>query len=122
MKVIVLGYTDDPLKYSNMAFTQLLEKRHEVVGVNPNKTSELVAGSLAEALVMLARVDVITVYVNSKISSKIAEEIISVEPRKVIFNPGAENPELVKKLQDKGIKTEDSCTLVLLRTGQFNAY
>lgn len=122
MKVVVLGYTDDPSRYSNMAFELLLDKKFEVIGVNPKKKGPLVCSTLNEAEVMLHRVDVVTVYVNSGISTKLKEEIISLEPRKVIFNPGAENEALALELQDKGIKTENACSLVLLRTGQFNAY
>ena len=121
MKVVVLGYTDDPSKYSNIAFLLLLSKKFEVVGVNPRTKGPLICSTLEEAEVMLQRVDVITVYVNSGISTKLKEDIISLEPRKVIFNPGAENDTLALELQDKGIKTENACSLVLLKTGQFNA-
>jgi predicted CoA-binding protein len=61
----------------------------------------------------------ITLYVGPDISSMLAGEIILAKPVRVIFNPGAENPELASLLQEAGIVTEEACTLVMLRTGEF---
>ena len=64
--------------------------------------------------------DVVTLYLGSANQGHVAEEIIHVRPRRVIFNPGAENPALVERLQAAGIEALNACTLVLLRTGQFD--
>ena len=64
-------------------------------------------------------IDTIAVYVNPEISSGLIEQIIQVKPRRVIFNPNTENPELASKLAAAGIETIEACTLVMLRTGQF---
>ena len=65
------------------------------------------------------KIDTIAVYVNPAISEKYEMDMIAVHPRRVIFNPGAENPKLAKSLLTHGIKVENACTLVLLRTGQY---
>ena len=65
------------------------------------------------------RIDTVTVYVNPAISDKYEKDILSIKPKRVIFNPGAENPRLASVLNQSGIKTENACTLVLLRTGQY---
>ena len=64
-------------------------------------------------------IDTITVYVNPAISDKYEKDILKVHPKRVIFNPGAENPKLAQHLSAAGIKVENACTLVLLRTDQF---
>jgi len=58
-------------------------------------------------------------YVNSQISNQLTEDILRLNPQRVIFNPGSENNSLESILHKNGIKTEQACSLVLLRTGQF---
>jgi len=64
-------------------------------------------------------IDTLTVYVNPKVSSGELERVLRLKPRRVIFNPGAENEELARELQEAGIEVVRACTLVMLRTGQF---
>jgi predicted CoA-binding protein len=58
-------------------------------------------------------------YVAADISSGIAADILGVKPKRIVFNPGAENPDLSQKAQAQGIATVNDCTLVMLRSGQF---
>jgi len=64
-------------------------------------------------------VDTLTIYVNEKISSGEYENILKLKPRRVVFNPGAENAELAEKLRKEEFEVVEACTLVLLRTEQF---
>ena len=64
-------------------------------------------------------IDTVTLYVAANISDKLSEEIIARKPRRVIFNPGAENPVLAQKLRTENIEPVEACTLVMLRTGRF---
>ena len=64
-------------------------------------------------------VDTLTVYVNPKISGSKYENILKLKPRRVVFNPGAENSELAEKLKVAGFEVIEACTLVMLRTEQF---
>ncbi len=118
-RVVVLGASNNPERYSNMAVNRLLENGHEVIPVHP--ALEQVSGvKVTPTLGDLDKpVDTVTVYVSPKVSSKMIESLIAVEPGRVIFNPGAENAELETALQDQGIPTLRACTLVLLSTGQF---
>ncbi len=61
----------------------------------------------------------LSIYLNKDNQKNYYNYIISQHPRRVIFNPGAENPEFEKILADKGIKVVEACTLVLLATGQY---
>ena len=120
-KVVVLGASDNPERYSNRAVRLLLEHDHEVIPVHP--TVKSVEGidvfpNLAD-IPRAEPVDTLTVYVSPAISSQLAEEILGLQPGRVIFNPGAENTDLAEQLKSNGIVVEEACTLVLLRTGHF---
>ena len=117
--VLVLGASDRPERYAYKALVQLVDHGHPVIPVHPRLheiAGHPVVASLSEVNVPI---DTVTLYVNPSISEPLANELIALKPRRVIFNPGTESPTLAKRLQDAGIATEDACTLVLLGTGQF---
>jgi predicted CoA-binding protein len=118
-RVVVLGASTNPERYSNMAVRRLLENDHEVVPVHP--ALEMVEGVPVTASPgdIDGPVDTVTVYVSPAVSSTMTDAIIALGPRRVIFNPGAENPDLEAALDAAGIETVRACTLVLLSTGQF---
>ncbi len=118
-RVVVLGASHKPERYSNQAIRLLREHGHVVVPVHPRlDTIEglPVAHQLAE---VDGRVDTLTLYVGPAISSTLLDAIVGLKPGRVIFNPGTENPDLAARLDEAGIPHEQACTLVLLRTGQF---
>ena len=117
--VIVLGASEKPDRYSNQAVRLLIETGHDVIPVNPK-------GGVIEGLEVLRnleqvekRVDTLSVYVSPAVSAALRDSILRIKPGRVVFNPGAENADLRKVLNENGIETEEACTLVLLRTGQF---
>ena len=120
MNVAVLGASNKPDRYSYKAVMLLREKGHTPYPVHP--TLPAVDGipvfpSLCE---VPAPLDVVTVYLGCGNQAKVSEDIVLSRPRRVIFNPGAENPELAERLRGVGIEPLNACTLVLLRTGQFD--
>jgi len=119
MKVAILGASNKKDRYSYKALQLLLEKGHTPLPVHPalNDIDEVpVFHNLDE---LPRDLDTLTIYVNPTLSSELEEKIVHLSPRRIIFNPGTENPELKRKLEDKGIIVQEACTLVLLRTGQF---
>jgi hypothetical protein len=64
-------------------------------------------------------VDTITLYINPRNQKEWYDYFFKLNPKRVIFNPGTENPELEKSLEEKGIRALEACTLVLLRSGQY---
>lgn len=119
MIVVVLGASADPEKYSNKAVRFLLEKGHRVLPVHP-KGGEIEGLKVYRSLAEITEpVDTLTLYVSAPISSSLQSEILALKPRRVIFNPGAENPVLSEGLPVWGIQPVEACTLVLLRTEQF---
>jgi predicted CoA-binding protein len=64
-------------------------------------------------------VDTVTLYLNPKNQQQYYDYILSLNPKRIIFNPGTENDELASLARQKGIKTTEGCTLVMLSTGQY---
>lgn len=120
--VAVLGASNDPSRYSYKAIEMLKEYGHRPIPVNPreDKVQNLETfKSIADLVDQKVKVDTVTMYVNPAISEKYEKEIISLAPRRVIFNPGSESPMLEKSFKQNGIVVENACTLVMLRTNQF---
>jgi predicted CoA-binding protein len=120
--VAVLGASSDPSRYSYKAMEMLEEFGHKAIPVHPRETEVLgirVFSSLGDLAQSATKIDTVTVYVNPAISSKAQSDFIKLHPKRVIFNPGAENPELENILKSYGIEVQNACTLVLLRTHQY---
>jgi predicted CoA-binding protein len=116
--VAVVGASPKPERYSYKAMTMLQEYGHHVLPVNPAQSTILNLPVFA-SIKDLPPVDTITLYVGPEQSSKMAEDLLAAHPKRVIFNPGAENAALAAQLSAAGIQIEEACTLVLLRTHQF---
>lgn len=118
-KVAVLGASPKPDRFSFKAVRMLKEYGHNPIPVHPaGHTVDGVPG-IKTLDDIKEPVDTLTVYVNSSISNEQTEQILLINPRRVIFNPGAENEELAKKLEDVGIEVVRNCTLVMLIQGLY---
>ncbi len=118
--VVVLGASPNPERYSHQAVKRLKAAGYRVIPVNPKYPEILGVPAVASLAEIEEPVDTVTVYVRPEISSRYAQDLLGLKPRRVIFNvPGAENPELARRLEQAGILTEEACTLVLLASGQF---
>lgn len=120
--VAVLGASNDAGRYAYKAMVMLNEYGHKPIPVHPREKEVLgqkVYPTLGELAQSGQKIDTVTVYVNKEISQKFEKDFLALKPRRVIFNPGAENPALEKTLVENGIAVEDACTLVLLRTNQY---
>ena len=119
LKTLVIGASLKEDRYSNKAIRMLVEYKHEVVAYGLN--SGVVAGiSIDTVLLDYENIDTVTMYVNPSRQEEFYNYIISLKPRRVIFNPGTENLEFEQLLTKNGISFEEACTLVLLRTNQFD--
>ena len=119
MNVAVLGASGKPDRYSNRAVKKLLENGHKVFPIHPILPEIEGIPVSAKLGDVPEPIDTITVYLSPENSNAVAGDIINSKARRVIFNPGTENPVLAGSLQMKGIYVVHACTLVLLETGQF---
>jgi predicted CoA-binding protein len=118
-RVVIIGASNNPERYSHRALLLLRKHGHEVVPVHPKLTEIEGIAVVADLSAITSPVDTVTIYVGATISNGLKEKLTSLKPRRVIFNPGAENTALADALQNAGIACEEACTLVLLNTGQF---
>jgi predicted CoA-binding protein len=110
MSTIVFGYSENPERYSFKAYTLLKEFEYDAIPFNP-RTDDI--SSIKHPF------DTLTMYVGEAISEKYSEQILKLNFKRIIFNPGAENPSLEKKCLEKNIEVVHGCTLVMLKTDQY---
>jgi predicted CoA-binding protein len=119
MNVAVIGASNKPQRYSYKAIQALLERGHTPYPVHPI-IKRIGALEVYDSLGKVPeRIDTVTMYLSAANAARHAEDIMGSGARRVIFNPGAENPELMARLQAAGIETIEACSLVLLATNQF---
>lgn len=117
-KTLVLGASDNPARYSYMAVDRLRANGYPVVAVGRKQT--VVKDVMVDTEIKTAQdIDTVTLYLNPDNQQPYYEEILALQPRRIIFNPGTENPELEQLAESKGIEAIESCTLVMLATGQY---
>lgn len=117
-KTLVLGASLKPERYSNLAVNRLLDNgiETEAFGLREGMIREVGIKSNFEDF---QDIHSVTLYIGKKNQSEYLEKILQLQPERVIFNPGTENPELYEILKKNGIEVQVACTLVLLATGQY---
>jgi len=117
-KTLVLGASLNPGRYSNLAINRLVSYGHTVEAVGLRKG--VVAGvEISTEKEKFENIDTVTLYLNPKRQVEYYDYIIALKPKRVIFNPGTENPEFYEILRKNNIEIEVACTLVLLGTNQY---
>lgn len=117
--VVILGASDNPDRYSYKAFKSLTKHGHKSFLVSPTLKDLEGTPVVSDLSQVKTNIDTLTMYVNPKISADLKSKIIDLKPKRVIFNPGTENPVLESELKKAGIDVLQACTLVLLATDQF---
>lgn len=117
-KTLVLGASDNPSRYSYLAVQRLRSHGHSVVAIG-RKNSKVADISIEKEAVPADNIDTVTLYINPLHQHEYYDYILSLNPQRIIFNPGTENDELAELAHKKGIKTMEACTLVMLSTNQY---
>ena len=117
--VAILGASPKPDRYAYRAFEMLREYGHRPIPINPAFTDILGEKCYPKISEVPGPIDTVTLYLGQVRSNPLIDEIIEAKPRRIIMNPGAENPALAEKAEDAGIEVVEDCTLVMLQTGQF---
>lgn len=117
-KTLIIGASNNPERYSYKAAERLLGHGHEIelIGKRPDIIFDR---KIDTEKIEFEDIDTVTLYVSDTFQREYYDYIISLNPRRVIFNPGTENPEFEEMLIQNDIKVEEACTLVLLSTGQY---
>jgi predicted CoA-binding protein len=117
--VAVLGASPKPARYSHKAIVALKAAGHRVLPVNPGQTEIDGLTCYPDLSACPGKIDTITVYVNPSILLRRVDDMIRVQPRRVILNPGTESDEVIERLDAAGIEVLRDCTLVMLSRGTF---
>ena len=117
--VVVLGASSKAGKYSYKAVTMLAEHEYIPVPIHPSGIEVAGFKTLKTMNKITENINTISVYVSAKITDTLHDEFLRIAPKRVIFNPGAENQKLYEKCKSAGIEVENACTLVLLQTNAF---
>ena len=127
-KMLVLGASENPDRYSCKAVKSLAGNGYEVVavGFRPGfiKAAGIPPGLSREIEVLtgtpeVGEVDTVLLYMGVKKQKEYYDYLLRLNPRRVIFNPGSENRELQDILDKKGIKTVRDCALIMINTDTF---
>ncbi|MEO6327764.1 MAG: CoA-binding protein [Ginsengibacter sp.] len=117
-KTLVLGASANPDRYSYLALKKLTANNHPVVAIGKKK-ARVDNIEIDTEQKPVEDIDTITLYLNSNNQKHYYDYILSLHPRRIIFNPGAENEELKALAAKNNISTMEACTLVLLSTRQY---
>jgi predicted CoA-binding protein len=117
--VAILGASEKADRYANKAQQRLVNHGYTVLPVSPAGKTIMGIESVKKISDIKQPVDTVTLYVGPKILAEQMQDLITLKPRRVIFNPGTEDAALQAQLEKAGIHTVEACTLVLLSTDQF---
>ena len=117
-KTVVLGASDNPSRYSYLAINRLTSHQHPVVAIG-KKEGEVAGIHITKEHPEEEGVHTITLYLNPTNQKPYYDYILSLKPKRIIFNPGTENDELIEMARNNGIEPVLGCTLVMLSTGQY---
>lgn len=117
-RTLIIGASNNPDRYAYKAAERLLAHGHEIelLGLRPDVIFEKTIDTERKAY---QEIDTVTLYVGPQRQPEYYDYVISLKPKRVIFNPGTENAEFETLLEKNGIEAEEACTLVLLGTGQY---
>lgn len=117
-KTLVIGASENPSRYSNLAVKSLASHEQPVVAIGL-KTGSIGNTTIETEKKLFEDIDTVTLYLNPKRQKEYYNYILSLKPKRIIFNPGTENDELADMARENNIKPMEACTLVLLSTGQY---
>ncbi|WP_258098335.1 CoA-binding protein [Marinoscillum pacificum] len=119
-KTVIIGATPNPTRYAYFAAGRLKENNHEIVPIGIKK-GEVFNEEILDLKIKPAieDVDTVTLYIGPQNQPEWEEYILDLNPKRIIFNPGTENPELAQKAESKGIEALNACTLVMLSANTY---
>lgn len=118
MKTLVIGASTKPERYSYQAIERLKAKGYPILAMGL-KEGEIHGEIIHTTKEDWPDIDTVSLYVGPAHQSNFIDYVVGLNPRRVIFNPGTENPDFENRLKAEGIFAERACTLVLLSTNQY---
>ena len=117
-KTLVIGVSTNPEQYSNLAVNRLLDANHPVVGIG-REHFDIRGTHIQTEMIHMDDIHTITLYLNPLRQQTYYNYILALHPKRIVFNPGAENEPFRKQAESLGIEAINACTLVMLATGLY---
>lgn len=117
-KTLIIGASNKPERYAYKALKLLQKHGHDICAIGLREMN-IDGVKVFKDKHNFNDIDTVTLYLNARFQKEYYDYIINLKPKRVIFNPGTENPQLAQKLEENGITYENACTLVLLHTNQY---
>lgn len=117
-KTLVLGASSNPSRYSYLAVQRLRAHNHPVIAIG-RRVGQIAGVEISKEHLQQENVDTVTLYLNPQNQVEYYDYILQLHPKRIIFNPGTENDELIEKAKEHNIQPVIACTLVMLSTGQY---
>lgn len=117
-KVMVLGASPNKQRFAHTCVKSLMRYGHEVIPIGVKK-GEINGKEIIQGKPSVKNLHTVTLYLSQQNQEAYYDYILNQKPKRLIFNPGSENPNLKKLAEKKGVEVVESCTLVMLNTGNF---
>ena len=115
---LILGATTNPDRYAYLAAERLVHKGYDIVPVGI-KSGEVQGQPILNGLPDVPEVDTVTLYIGPRHQPAYYDWLLRLAPRRIIFNPGTENAELMRLAREAGIEVQAACTLVMLASASY---
>ena len=117
-KILVIGASENTERYSNKAVRMLRKYHFDVVAIG-NKVGKIEDVSFGIEKIPFENIHTVTLYIGEKHQPAYYDYVLSLNPTRIIFNPGTENDAFIEMAKAQNIECLEACTLVMLSTGQF---
>lgn len=119
-KTVIIGATTNQGRYAYLAARMLTEYKHEIVPVGI-KDGAVFGKEILDIFKKppIENVHTVTMYIGPQRQPEHIDYILGLKPKRIIFNPGTENEEFIRRAEEKGIEALEACTLVMLRSYQY---
>lgn len=117
-KTVVIGATPDSSRFAYKAANMLTRYGYEIVPVGIKK-GEVAGQKIRNDQPLIDEVDTVTLYVGTHNLPPLFDYILKLKPKRIIFNPGTEHPDLISLANENGIEPVVGCTLVMLSAGTY---
>lgn len=117
-KTLVLGASPNSIRFSHKAVKSLIYHQHEVIPVG-RRNGTIAGREILTGKPGIDHLHTVSLYMGPSGQAEYYDYIISLKPKRVIFNPGTVNPEFMAMLSSKGIEPVEDCMLIMLNQGTY---
>ena len=112
--VAVIGASNDRRKYGNKGLRAFAARGYTVFPINPHEREIEGHRAYASVLDVPGTIDMATVYVRPEVGVRVMEELAAKKVAEVWLNPGADEPQVVARADQLGLRTIQACSIIAI--------